>query len=173
MFHISSKLKYDMGKDGEKKKKWDLGITFNFSKWKAGLMIFLCFAHSSSSWLINPLARNLTNGLLFGFLQLKLFDKTSFTSSGSMMFTLGLGPNHMNELFPTRYTKYIKSRSRASKFLERVEVRKTMKNMKHTTKCCISVHNTHYFQRKYIQRCYSITNFGLYLLNPIECVPEG
>ncbi|CBI39941.3 unnamed protein product, partial [Vitis vinifera] len=43
-------------------KNWALKITFNFSGWNTGLMIFLRLAHCSPSWATRPETSNLTNG---------------------------------------------------------------------------------------------------------------
>jgi len=76
-------------------------ITFNFSRWKAGVMIFLLLAHSSPSRLVRPLVRICMRGFTGGFLNCPdLSEKISFTKSGSHIITLGVGPAHRTHILP-------------------------------------------------------------------------
>lgn len=76
--------------------------TFSFSAWKAGFIILLCLTHFSPSRIRSPPTSNLER-LVASFVFSKwpnLFDRTSRTSSGSVIVTLGYGPNHVNESLP-------------------------------------------------------------------------
>lgn len=64
-------------------------------------MILLCLIHFSPSRTASPPTSNFESRASFVFSKWpNLFDKTSRTSSGSVIIILGHGPNHVNESLP-------------------------------------------------------------------------
>jgi len=82
-------------------------LTFNFSKLKAGLIIFLCLLHFSPSSLTRPGASNLNCGFKLIFSKSVGLFNTSLISSGSVRVTLGTGPNQIKEFLPTYHQQTI------------------------------------------------------------------
>uniref|UniRef100_A0A0V0HJ09 Putative ovule protein n=1 Tax=Solanum chacoense TaxID=4108 RepID=A0A0V0HJ09_SOLCH len=49
-----------------------LHSTFSFSRWKVGLIIFVCVTHLSSSLVVSPCTNNVRNGSLQFFLKIQI-----------------------------------------------------------------------------------------------------
>lgn len=72
-------------------------------------MTFLLLAHSSPWSLVKTLLRICMRGFNDGFLNCPdLFDRISFTISGSHITTLGIGPAHRRHIFPAIIVKIMK-----------------------------------------------------------------
>ncbi|KAF3793115.1 hypothetical protein EJ110_NYTH02553 [Nymphaea thermarum] len=89
----------DSAGDGEKQRS--LVQTFNFSIWKAGLMILLLFAHSSPFKPGRPVPspRTFNKPCTSGIGKLPdLLERTSFTISGSTRISCGVFPDQATEI---------------------------------------------------------------------------
>ena len=79
--------------------------TLSFSRWNAGLRILLCLTHFSPSWLVRPSEMSFVRAGNWGFSKWpNLLESTSLTSAGSVMVTLGIGPNQEKHVLPCSRT---------------------------------------------------------------------
>ena len=75
--------------------------TLSFSRWNAGLRILLCFTHFSPSWLVSPSEISFVKAGNWGFSKWpNLLESKSLTIVGSVMVTLGIGPNQAKDVLP-------------------------------------------------------------------------
>ena len=79
--------------------------TFNFSRWKAGVMTRLRLAHRSPSKVVTPNCRIWTRGFSGGFTKSPfLSTNINLINSGSPIISLGLVSIQLRETFPEKFT---------------------------------------------------------------------